>query len=288
MYSKTGTMVHTVSRSTDIPSSAFGLYSLLATPTTAQASIGVSDYCGIRQRIEGNMLRPFKGKKLAMSFWVKAYKTGVYCVAFRNADNTKSLIKEYTISASNTWEKKTIRFTHDTTGTWLYDTGIGMGVLFVVAAGTSLRNSADAWLSGNYIATSNQVNGVDNVLDTFQIADVCLIEDNEGQTREVNFTTAARDIFEELQLCQRYYEKSSDLGQIASHSSGLIQTYTNSNGAGFTFFTYKAVKRATPVVTSNGSISSTAVYSGLSQVCFQYSGASVTWYTNWFTADAEL
>lgn len=218
VYNKTGTMVHTVSKSSDVPSSAFGTSSLLLTPTTAQASVTTNNYAAIQQRIEGNVLRSFKGKKMVLTFYVKAYKTGTYCVSFRNSASSRSLVKEYTISASNTWEKKTIRITHDTSGSWSYDTGIGMGVLFVVAAGSTLQTSADVWANGNYIATANQVNGVDNVLDTFQIADACMVEDNEGQTRDPDFVLAGRDVFEELQLCQRYYEKSYSVDVIPGTS----------------------------------------------------------------------
>jgi hypothetical protein len=288
-------LVHTISRSVDVPSSAFGVYSLLATPTAFQSSpLNAADYVAIQQKIEGNILRSFKGKKLVLSFWVKAYKAGTYCVAFRNADttstpsSTRSLVKEYTINASNTWEQKTIRITHDTSGTWAYDTGVGMTVSFTIAAGSTYQGPKDAWLNGSYLATSSQVNGVDSTSDLFYLSDVCLVEDNDGQTRTPDFTLAARDVFGELLLCQRYYEKSSDYGQIANHSSGYIQTYTNTNGAGYTFFTYKSVKRATPLVTSNSTISSTVGYSGLSQISFSYTGTANTWYTNYFTADAEL
>ncbi len=138
-YLKSGTMVHTVSRSSDVPSSAFGQYSLLADCTTAQASIGAGNYVTIEQRIEGNVLRSFKGKKLVLVFWVKSTKTGIFCMSFRNSATNRSLIKEYTVSASNTWEKKTIRFEHDPTGAWLYDTGVGMRVDFVIAAGSTFQ-----------------------------------------------------------------------------------------------------------------------------------------------------
>ena len=63
-YAKVGTMVHTISRSTDVPVSAFGAYSLLTDVTTAQAVIGTGDASLIFQRIEGNVLRSFKNKKM--------------------------------------------------------------------------------------------------------------------------------------------------------------------------------------------------------------------------------
>jgi hypothetical protein len=206
LYLKAGTMVHTVSRSSDVPSSAFGIYSALIDCTTAQTSLGSTDQTHFIQRIEGNMFRPLKGKKIVLSFWVKATKTGTYCVAFRNGSLTRSLVKEYSVSATNTWEKKIIRFEHDPSGSWSYDNSSGLAVIFTLASGSSFITSANTWQSGNFIATSNQVNACDNVANNFQLTDVCLQEDNEGQTREPDFQLAGRDIFEELQLCQRYYQ----------------------------------------------------------------------------------
>jgi hypothetical protein len=256
-YIKNGTMVHTVSRSSNTPSSAFGIYSLLATPTTAQASITPSDYVAIQQKIEGNFLRSFKEKKLVLSFWVRAYKTGTYCVSFRNSDSSKSLIKEYTISSSATWEKKTIRITHSASGTWLYDTGIGMNVSFIIAAGTAYQGSKDSWLNGNYMATSSQVNGVDNVLDTFQLSDICLVEDNDGQTRSPDFMLAGSDVFEELQLCQRYYEKSYDLSTAPGTATviGRLATDGNATGRWYPTVFFKSIKRASPTMVSYSDIS---------------------------------
>ena len=207
-YIKTGAMIQTIARSTDVPSSSSSIYSLLATVTTIDASIAVGDYTGIIQHIEGNVLRSFKSKKMVMTFWVKAFKAGTYCISIRNGTATRSLVLEYTVNASNTWEKKTVRFTHDTSGTWSYNNGIGLTVVFVQASGSTFQTTAGIWQNGQYLATANQVNGVDNVANNFQLADVCLVEDNEGQTRVPDFMYAGRDYFEELQLCQRYYVKT--------------------------------------------------------------------------------
>jgi hypothetical protein len=257
-------LVHTISRSVDVPSSAFGVYSLLATPTAFQSSpLNAADYVAIQQKIEGNILRSFKGKKLVLSFWVKAYKAGTYCVAFRNADttstpsSTRSLVKEYTINASNTWEQKTIRITHDTSGTWAYDTGVGMTVSFTIAAGSTYQGSKDAWLNGSYLATSSQVNGVDSTSDLFYLSDVCLVEDNDGQTRTPDFTLAARDVFGELLLCQRYYEKSYNIDVNPGTITGVGRLAFHSTAAGTWYPTvfFKSIKRINPTMISYSDIS---------------------------------
>jgi hypothetical protein len=284
MYRKTGTMVHTVSRSSDVPSSAFGIYSLLSDCTTAQVSIGANDYTLISQRIEGNILRSFKNKKVVLSFWVKSTKTGTFCISIRNATDTRSLIKEYTISASNTWEKKIVRFQHDSFGTWDYANGIGLKLGFVLACGSNLRASANSWQSGNFIATSNQVNACDNIVNNFWLTDACLQEDNEGQTREPEFRLAGRDIFEELQLCQRYYE----VGMVAS-SGTAASTFSR------WWSSYKTEKRIVPVVTytiitgQNASAPSVVDVNTVFGAAGRSTGENIHDWTAWtFRADAEL
>ena len=275
-YIKSGTMVHNISRSTDVPSTAFGIYSMLVDCTTAQASILAGSYAGVLQHIEGNMLRSFKGKKMVLNFWVKATRTGTYCVALRNETSTKAYVMEYTISTTNTWEKKTLRFTHDASGTWSYDNEKGLTVVWTIACGSTFQTTANTWVNGNFLATNNQVNGVSSTDNNFQLSDICLVEDNEGQTRNPEFTLAGRDIFEELQLCQRYYEKlTADmrLDNSASSPTGSWQ--------------FKVTKRDTPITTNvNGQGS--VVISNINHASLGGISNSTGIFGNGSTANAEL
>ena len=305
VYSKTGTMVHTVSRSSDVPSSAFGIYSLLSDCTTAQASIGANDCSLISQRIEGNILRSFKNKKVVLSFWVKSTKTGTFCISIRNATDTRSLIKEYTVSASDTWEKKIVRFQHDSFGTWDYTNGIGLKLGFILACGSNLRSTKDSWQNGNFLATADQVNACDAIANDFYLTDVCLQEDNEGQTRVPDFQLAGRDIFEELQLCQRYFEKSYELADAPATITGTAACGSASIGANpsnlYEQITFKVIKRTLPIVTlynpvtgasggMRGSTNVTGTATNIGSHGYTASnGASAAGVHTWhFTADAEL
>jgi hypothetical protein len=243
-YIKTGAVVHNIARSTDVPSSSTSLYSLQASVTTADSSIVAGDYSGILQHIEGNVLRSFEGKNMVMTFWVKATKTGTYCVALRNGTSTLAYVMEYTVNASNTWEKKTLRFTHSMAGTWAYDTAIGMTVVWTLSSGSTFQTSANSWNTGNFIATANQVNGTDSTSNNFWLSDICLVEDNDGKTRNPDFMYAGRDVFEELQLCQRYYEtfQTIDMRGYAVTSDAVIMPLG-----------FKATKRIAPIATANTS-----------------------------------
>jgi hypothetical protein len=243
--------VNNIERVTDIPSSGYGLYSPKVSVTTIQAPLGSASFYHISQVIEGTFLRNIKGKKLALRFWVKSSKVGTHCIALSNNGATKTLVKEYEVAQANTWELKTIRFEHDSSGTWLYDTGVGMRVIFCLAAGSSFQTTPDTWQSGVYLCTANQVNLMDNLLNEFLVTDVALVIDNESEG-EIDFGLAGRDLTEELGLCQRYYEKSYDIditpGTISALGDTRI-TITSTPSTCETSIPYNR-KRVAPVVST--------------------------------------
>lgn len=119
--------------------------------TTADATPAAGDLAQFGQLIEGQNLQQFlKGtasaKQFTLSFWVKSNKTGTYVAYLFDADNSRMANAQYTISASGTWEKKTITFPADTTGAFDNDNGNSLGVRFGLAAGTD-------WTSGSLQTT---------------------------------------------------------------------------------------------------------------------------------------
>jgi hypothetical protein len=206
-YGKVGAAVHTVSRSTDIPtetqSDHTSNYSLLVDCTTADASIAAGDLSYLQYNMEGYDFAPLQGNYGTLSFWVNATKTGTYCVSFRSSGSDRSYVAEYTVSASDTWEKKTITVNFNASGgTWDYTTSSGIRLNWMLSCGSTYHTTAGAWQTGNYLATSNQVNATDSTDNNFRLAQVKL---EQGQ---VATPWKARLFEEELALCQRYYEKS--------------------------------------------------------------------------------
>ena len=108
LYSKSGSMVHTVSEDSDVPTVAqaghFLQNSMRFNLTTPDTSIGSTDYALICQRIEGAEFARIAQKPFVLSFWVKATLPGIYCIEFANSGIDRSFVREYTINASNTWE----------------------------------------------------------------------------------------------------------------------------------------------------------------------------------------
>lgn len=195
--------VVTITQDTEVPFSAF-TKSLKIDVTTADGTIAASDYFSIVQKIEGDSVTDLIGNPFILSFWVKSPKTGVHSVAFKNSGSDRSYISEYSITSANTWEYKTISVSGGliTAGTWDWTTGIGLQVVFTLACGSTYQTTADAWQTGNYIATASQVNCLDDTANNFYLTGVQL------ERGAVATPFEFRPFSTELELCQRYYEKS--------------------------------------------------------------------------------
>jgi hypothetical protein len=125
----------------------------------------------------------------------------VHCVGLANsATSDRSYVKEYTITTANTWEYKTITVSGGliTSGTWDWTNGIGLRLRFTLAAGTTFHTTADAWQTGDFFATANQVNVMDNTSNDFFLTGVQL------EPGPVATPFEQRPIGTELALCKRY------------------------------------------------------------------------------------
>ena len=215
-YQKSGAMVHTVSRSTDVPTQAesghLSNYSLLATVTTADGSIGAGDYCTLTQRMEGYNSFPIHDKTITISFWVKATGTnvtGVYCCTLASSGHNQNYPTEYTINSANTWEKKTVTLTIDTSaGTWGATNTYGMAVIFPIVAGSTYQGTNETWNTTNFgVGTSGmQTTALGTTSNTFQIAQVQLEVGSVATDFEI------RNHATELAMCKRYFERLNSGG----------------------------------------------------------------------------
>uniref|UniRef100_A0A6M3XJX2 Uncharacterized protein n=1 Tax=viral metagenome TaxID=1070528 RepID=A0A6M3XJX2_9ZZZZ len=233
-YVEVSDSVHTVSRDTDVPTQSESEhqsnYSLKLDCTTIDASIAAGDQIFLDHKIEGYNFAPFVGRATTLSFWVKSVKTGIYCVAFVNSGSDRSYVVEYTINSASTWEKKTITLTFDYSGgTWNYIDGIGIRVVFAIATGSTYQTTANAWQSGNYIATSNQVNGADSADNNFWLAQV------QFELGSVATDFEYRQFGDELARCQRYYWKTFPYATAPAQNldslNGAIGVYVSVAGA---------------------------------------------------------
>ena len=217
----------TVSQSTTVPSGEGFAYSHKFDCTTADASLGASDYLVLGQKIEGINLQQLKygtssAEKLTLSFWVRSAKTGTYVVEYRNANSggVRQQSQSYTISSADTWEKKTITIDGDTASTFENTINSELEIYFWLAAGSSFTSGSlnTSWGSDT---TANRVVGQVNLADStsndWYITGVQL----EAGDKATPFEHLSYG--EELALCQRYYQKSRDNSPPTQNSFGGIQ-----------------------------------------------------------------
>jgi hypothetical protein len=197
-------------------------------------SIGASDYFDFRQSIEGTNIADLgwgtnNAQTVTLSFWVRSSLTGTFGGAVKNNNATRSYPFTYTISAANTWEKKSVTIPGDTTGTWLTTNAAGIILQFGLGVGSTFSGPAGSWASANYLSATGTTSVVGTSGATWLITGVQF----EKGTTATNFDVLPFGT--ELALCQRYYEKSFDYNTAptsAIAAGGAYGLYTTSGSAG--------------------------------------------------------
>lgn len=274
-YDKSGATVHTVTQDSDVPTQAQSGYQFSTSYrfnlTTPDTSIAAGDYALMQHRVEGYNFSAIAQKTFTLSFWVKATLPGIYCVAFKNSGSDRSYVAEYTINNTATWEYKTITVVGGTTnaGTWNYTNGIGLDIVWTLAAGSTFQTTAGSWNTGLFLSTANQVNGVNTGATDFRLTGLML---NEGAVAMPFQLFSFASTQSELASCQRYYEKSYNLATFPGAST-LVGSWKNvsptTNSDARWEVGMKVNKRTTPTATvysTNGAINNIRNINGASDV----------------------
>ena len=286
--------------------------SLKFTLTTTGSALAAGDYCQLYQIIEADELADTgfgtsAAQSLALSVWVKANPSGTYGGVLINLAQTRAYSFTIPISTANTWTLFTQLIPGDTAGSWVTSGNAGGAILLLSAAAGSSRTIAP----GAWTATSPSVNGPTGMLTnffttagaTFQIGP-CKLE--VGSTA----TPMLRQSFQqELARCQRYYEKSYDVGTAVATATnvGSSFAYAGPFSAAASLahrVTFKTTKRTDPTITAyspnngavgvmydvaSGNVTAGVVQAGMSGVGLLGTSTSSTcnMYAHW-TADARL
>jgi len=305
----------TMSQDTNVPTGQGFAKSLKLACTTAQSSLGAGDSNIFYQRIEAQSLQHLKfgtsnAESLTLSFWVKSNKTGTYIIELYSPDGNRGISKSYTISSVDTWEKKTITYVGDTSGTINNDNGAGLDVYFFLSAGSNYQSGTlgTSWhVYSSAVEAVGQVNLADTVSNYWQITGVQL----EVGTSASDFEFLPWDV--NFSRCLRYYEKSYDYGITAgtvteSGSSSLNGLSTSSKQIRTHDTRFTVQKRTNPTVTiydksgnsgkwtnydSGGNATDNNAYGGVitkntNSFDIYASNSTATGYQFHYTADAEL
>ena len=197
--------------------------------TTADASPAAGDVVLLSQTIEGQNLQQIKkgtaaAEQLTVSFWVKSNVTGTYIVNLYDNDNARIISKSYTISASGTWEYKTITFPADTTGAFDNDNNLSLYVIWGLGAGSNMTSGtlATTWQSA---VEANRYPGQTNVASAtnnyWQITGIQLEVGDTATPFEF------KSVEDELLECQRYFEWTEFFTTNWNNASNTARTGVN-------------------------------------------------------------
>jgi len=255
----------TVEQSTDVPTNQGFKYSLKLTNGSAYTPTG-SDFGRIYTRLEGYDVNHMNfgtasSSAFTLSFWVKSSLTGTFGGIFGGNGNG-IYVFNYSISVSNTWEKKTITVPAGTITTYNGNTTNGQGwqISWDMGEGPDRSNTA-GWHSNQPESEMGLTSGtkvVSTANATWQITGVKL------EVGSVATEFDHRSFAEELSLCQRYF-----FNPLFGRTSGTIyypihfnQVSTGNNGLLRWQVTFPVSMRTSPSLTHS-----------LTDAKFQSSGA---------------
>jgi hypothetical protein len=248
--------VFTVTQSTTAPAGFNN--SALVTVTTVDSSIAAGDNYRFAQTIEGYNIADFgfgtaSASTVTLSFWVRSSITGTFGGSLYSVSGTRSYVFNYTISAANTWEQKTVTIAGDTSGTWGTTNSYGITVYFDLGSGSNYENATGSWVAAEKFRTSGNATLISTNGATFYITGVQLEKGSTATSFDY------RPYGTELALCQRYYQP------VGNGATGRTASTTSIEVSGNFVNSF----RASPTLTFGG-------FSGASTTIGQFSVGNVT------------
>jgi len=267
----------------DAPTGSGFRNSLKMLCTTADASPAAADGLRIDQMFEGQNIQQFlKGtssaKQFSVSFWVKSNVTGTYIVWLFDEDNTRHVAASYSVSASATWEKKTITFPADTTGAFNNDNARSLYLSFWLGAGSNFTSGTLATTWASYTAANaavGQTNLASAINNYWQITGVQL------EAGAVATPFEFEDYGITLKKCQRYF-------YVFTSGTGGVPGFADTTSVGLFYLTYPPMRGAATLTltatdfemrrsgTSSTAGSTVSTSGGISSARIDLTGAAAT------------
>jgi hypothetical protein len=214
-----------------------GFTNYLGVTSLSAYSVLSSDGFLMEQKIEGLNCSDLawgtaNAQAITLSFWVRSSLTGTFGGSVINSAQARSYVFSYTVSAANTWEKKTVTIPGDTAGTWLTTNGIGLWLRFGLGSGSTFTATEGSWQAGNFVQPTGTVSVVGTNAATFYITGVQL------EAGSVATPFERRPFGTELALCQRYATPLPDTFGTVVTATGDSSRRTN----------YQVTMRASPTI----------------------------------------
>ena len=246
----------TVTQDSTVPSGQGFGKSIKFDVTTADGTIAANQYCQWTQFFEGQNLQLLKygtssAENLTLAFWVRSNKTGTYCMRFVKEAGGQTRYEcpiEYSISSSDTWEKKIINlsptagsttFITNSAGAIVNSNASGYRIAWILASGSNKHGTNNTWTAtSDRLGTTNQVNFLDNTSNELYITGIQL---EVGEYTSATIPPFQHESFAvNLIRCQRYLEICE----------GGKYWYNPSSHEAKVSVSYRQVKRGTPSLTN--------------------------------------
>ena len=275
--------VFTQSQSTTVPSGQGFATSLKMDCTTADTSLAAGDGLRIQQRLEGQNLQYLKkgtssAESLTLSFWVRSSKTGTYICELFDNDNTRYISQSYTISSADTWEKKTLTYAGDTTGTLGNDNAESLTLNFWLASGTTYSSGTlgTSWHTTSANRAVGQVNLGDSTSNEWYVTGVQL----EAGTSASDFEFLPVDA--NLQRCKRYFN--------AFFTENNMVIFQYQGGFRALYYPYPIAMRSSPTLSVDTFVNFSAFNGSLASTTgiYAYENVSSTDTNSYAVGDCEL
>lgn len=218
LNTNTSTAVFTVAQ---VAGSTAGSLARRVTVTTADAVVAIGDVLTDQTRIEGFNIEKYVGKTFTVSFKKAFPVAGIHCVALRNSGLDRSYVAEINVPVANVVQNCSFTVVGGlpTAGTWNYTNGVGLDIAITHMCGTTFQTTANAWNTGNFLGTANQVNDCATVGNVWAM---------EKVTMNLGTVAAVSEISVEAELirCQRYYQQLGNAAYAGVASGFQVSTTT--------------------------------------------------------------
>ena len=197
--------------------------------TTADTSVGASEYFILQQKFEGQDLQQLKkgssdAEEFTVSFYVKGNASATYVVEMFDLDNSRQVSKTFSVTTS--WTRVVLTFPADTTGALDDDNNASLQLGIWLHAGS---NYTSGTLNSSAFAaqtSAQRAGGISSFFDstdrTFFLTGLQLEVGNTATTFE------HRTYQEEILRCMRYYQQLTGDDRGYNGATGSTGSFKNS------------------------------------------------------------